>query len=58
MKAVNSIRDGRSVGLVAAVLLLFQFQGCAEVPITHRKGLHLVPETQLLSMSLEPAAVW
>jgi predicted Zn-dependent protease len=38
---------------VAAALLLLQFQGCAEVPITHRKGLHLVPETELLSMSLQ-----
>jgi len=40
-------------GLAAAVLLLFQFQGCAEVPITHRRGLHLVPETELLTMSLQ-----
>ncbi|MGD8973586.1 MAG: M48 family metallopeptidase [Desulfobacterales bacterium] len=40
-------------GLVAAICLLLQFQGCAEVPITHRKGLHLVPETELLSMSLQ-----
>ena len=40
-------------GLIAAILLFFQFQGCAEVPITHRKGLHLVPETELLSMSLQ-----
>jgi len=40
-------------GLVAAVFMLGQFQGCAEVPITHRRGLHLVPETELLSMSLQ-----
>jgi predicted Zn-dependent protease len=40
-------------GLVAAICLLLQFQGCAEVPITHRRGLHLVPETELLSMSLQ-----
>jgi len=39
--------------LVAAIWLLSLFQGCAEVPITHRKGLHLVPETELLSMSLQ-----
>jgi predicted Zn-dependent protease len=39
--------------LVAAIWLLLQFPGCAEVPITHRKGLHLVPETELLSMSLQ-----
>jgi len=40
-------------GLVVSILLLIQVQGCAEVPITHRKGLHLVPETDLLSMSLQ-----
>jgi predicted Zn-dependent protease len=40
-------------GLITAILLLFQLQSCAEVPITHRKGLHLVPETELLSMSLQ-----
>ena len=39
--------------LVTSILLFLQFQGCAEVPITHRKGLHLVPETELLSMSLQ-----
>jgi hypothetical protein len=40
-------------GLIAALLLFLQLQGCAEVPITHRRGLHLVPETELLSMSLQ-----
>ena len=35
------------------MLLLLQIQGCAEVPITHREALHLVPETELLSMSLQ-----
>ena len=50
----HQIPDRRPPGiLVAAVLLLLQFQGCAEVPITHRRGLHLVPETELLSMSLQ-----
>jgi len=34
-------------------LLLLQCQVCAEVPITHRRGLHLVPETELLGMSLQ-----
>jgi len=27
--------------------------GCAEVPVTHRKGLHLVPESQLLTLSFQ-----
>ena len=50
----HPIFESRSLGgLIAAILLLLQFQGCAEVPITHRKGLHLVPETELLSMSLQ-----
>jgi predicted Zn-dependent protease len=55
MKVYKHRRYGwRSLGgLIPAILLLFQFQGCAEVPITHRKGLHLVPETELLSMSLQ-----
>jgi hypothetical protein len=37
-------------GLIALILLLLQLQSCAEVPITHRKGLLLVPETEMLSM--------
>ncbi len=28
------------------------FTGCAQVPITERQGLHLIPESQLTSMSL------
>jgi predicted Zn-dependent protease len=58
MKIMNTgkflFHEHRALGsLVAAILLLLQFQGCAEVPITHRRGLHLVPETELLSMSLQ-----
>jgi len=34
------------------ILLLFYVVACAEVPITHRKSLHLVPESELLTMSL------
>lgn len=50
----HQIYERRALGgLVAAICLLLQFQGCAEVPITHRKGLHLVPETELLNMSLQ-----
>ena len=40
-------------GLIAFILQLLLLQGCAEVPITHRKGLHLVPESELLTMSLQ-----
>ena len=35
------------------MLLLFYVVACAEVPITHRKSLHLVPESELLTMSLQ-----
>ena len=52
--SVHPIFESGSLGgLIAAILLLCQFQSCAEVPITHRKGVHLVPETELLSMSLQ-----
>ena len=45
MKVGKNQVDERRVfgGLVAAVWLIMQLQACAEVPITHRKGLHLVP---------------
>jgi predicted Zn-dependent protease len=50
----HQIHIRRSLGgLVAAICLLFIFQGCAEVPITHRSALHLVPESELMSMSLQ-----
>ena len=35
------------------ILLLFYVVACAEVPITHRKSLHLVPDSELLTMSLQ-----
>ena len=35
------------------MLLLFYVVACAEVPITHRKSLHLVPDSELLTMSLQ-----
>jgi predicted Zn-dependent protease len=59
LKVVTGQRRGFSVKvlhllfcliLVPAALLL---GGCAEVPITHREGLHLVPESQLLTMSFQ-----
>jgi len=51
---IHQIHGRRAFGeLVAAICLILQFQGCAEVPITHRRGLHLVPESELLTMSLQ-----
>lgn len=50
----SQIHEQRAVGgLIAAIWLVLMFQGCAEVPITQRKGLHLVSETELLSMSFQ-----
>ena len=50
----NQIYKRRAVGaLIAAIWLVQILQGCAEVPITERKGLRLVPETELLSMSFQ-----
>jgi predicted Zn-dependent protease len=52
--STNHTHERRAVGaLIAAIWLFLQLQGCAEVPITQRRGLHLVPETELLSMSLQ-----
>jgi predicted Zn-dependent protease len=39
--------------LVVAIWLIIQFQGCAEISITHRRVLHLVPEAELLNMGLQ-----
>ena len=38
--------------LVLVIVALF-LGGCAEVPITHREGLHLVPESELLTLSFQ-----
>jgi len=38
--------------LIFAPVLLF-LEGCTQVPITHREGLHLVPESQLLTLSFQ-----
>jgi hypothetical protein len=53
MKFVKSqIHEQRAVvRLIAAIWLMLMFQGCAEVPITQRKGLPLVSKTELLSMN-------
>ena len=38
---------------VSLVIVLLFCIGCAEVPLTHRKGLHLVPQSQMLAMSFQ-----
>lgn len=41
------------VGFFYGVSTLLFFISCAEVPITHRQGLHLVPESELVSMGFQ-----
>ena len=36
-----------------AVTALVCLTACAEVPITHRRSLHLVPDSELLSLSYQ-----
>ena len=38
---------------VSLVIVLLFCIGCAEVPLTHRQGLHLVPQSQMLAMSFQ-----
>jgi len=40
----------RCLLLLPVALLVW---GCSEVPITHREGLHLVPESELLTLSFQ-----
>jgi predicted Zn-dependent protease len=35
------------------LLALFLLTACADVPVTHRSSLHLVPDSELLSLSLQ-----
>ncbi|RJR34616.1 MAG: M48 family peptidase [Desulfobacteraceae bacterium] len=39
--------------LITTLMLSLLFSSCAEVPITHRKSLALLPNSQLMSMSLQ-----
>jgi predicted Zn-dependent protease len=34
-------------------IIIWFFAGCAEVPLTQRKSLHIVPQSQMLTMSLQ-----
>jgi predicted Zn-dependent protease len=38
---------------IAAVALACAMASCAEVPITHRRSLHLVPDSELMSLSYQ-----
>jgi len=54
---MSAFRKHPFVGLfsvwLAAVLPCLLVTGCAEVPITHRKSLQLLPDSQLMTMSLQ-----
>jgi predicted Zn-dependent protease len=58
-RAITSRGKGPSTGIphfiscLLIALMTFFVQGCAEVPITHREGLHLVPESELLTLSFQ-----
>jgi predicted Zn-dependent protease len=41
-----------AIKLLSVALALF-LGSCAEVPLTHRKSLHILPNSQLMSMSLQ-----
>lgn len=46
----------KSTGLLCfltMILMSFLLFGCAQVPITHRQSLHLVPESDLLTLSFQ-----
>ena len=59
LKVVTGKRQGlyvKVLRLLFCLILVLAAQflgGCAEVPITHREGLHLVPESQLLTLSFQ-----
>jgi predicted Zn-dependent protease len=49
----RSIKVLHLISCFLLVLIAILAQGCAEVPITHRQGLHLVPESELLTLSFQ-----
>jgi predicted Zn-dependent protease len=54
MKTVSNQRKIIFRILYACIIMkmVLFFVGCAEVPVTHRRSLHLVPNSELLSLSL------
>jgi predicted Zn-dependent protease len=49
----HKIESYQALACMTIMMALFLLAGCAEVPVTHRSALHLVPESQLLSLSLQ-----
>jgi predicted Zn-dependent protease len=50
-KACNLFR--LPAAFISAVALVCVMAACAEVPVTHRRSLHLVPDSELLSLSYQ-----
>jgi predicted Zn-dependent protease len=46
------MKNARPSFRIIFMMMLLAY-GCAEVPITHRKGLHLVPQSELLTLSFQ-----
>ena len=54
MTICQSVRRLLSVTICCvSFFILTMFSSCAEVPVTHRQGLHLVPNSELNAMSLQ-----
>jgi predicted Zn-dependent protease len=47
------IESYRALACMTTMMVLLFLTGCAEVPVTHRSALHLVPDSELLSLSLQ-----
>ena len=49
------IKRRRCLGSIpfASIALMLFLAGCAEVPLTHRKSLQMLPNSQLMGMSLQ-----
>lgn len=52
-KMINTSKSNFSARLLPGLLIFFILAACAEVPITHRQSLSLLPESQLATMSLQ-----
>ena len=54
MKIASDVKRLVSLAITFACLVIFVvFSGCAQVPVTQRKGLHLLSDSQLLSLSVQ-----
>ncbi|MBU1701683.1 MAG: M48 family metallopeptidase [Candidatus Eisenbacteria bacterium] len=53
MKRENQLRTLYNLHWVALIVLMFMIAGCATVPVTGRRSLNLIPESQELALGLE-----